>query len=85
MHPTHGLIVPYASYITLAIVGVVIVLMLSIKLAWREHRFLSESDLVIFSQPEYHSRKNQSNSRGDKDLNQHAQLPPRIKNKRVSH
>lgn len=78
MHPTHALIVPYASYIALAFVGVAIILMLSIKLAWREHRFLSEADLVIFSQPEYPSRKPHSNS-SQPDL-----LRP-VMNKRVSH
>ena len=58
MYPEHEVIVPYASYITLGIVGVVIMMMLSIKLAWRDHQFSSPSDLVIYTQPDLNSRKN---------------------------
>ncbi len=56
-------IVPYVSYITLGIVAVVIVLMVSFKFVARDNRFLSDSELYIYSRPEVNQRKNNANKK----------------------
>lgn len=51
-------IVPYISYITLGCVGLVISLMILFKIAARDNRFLSNSELYIYSRPDLQQRKN---------------------------
>ncbi len=63
MRVKQELIVPYVSYITLGIVAVVIVVMVSFKLVARDNRFLSDSELYIYSRPELNQRKNNANKK----------------------
>ncbi len=51
-------IIPYISYITLGSVALIITLMILFKLAVRDHRFLSNSELHIYSRPDLDQRKN---------------------------
>jgi hypothetical protein len=60
-------IIPYVSYITLGIVVLTIVLMVLIKLAARDDRFLSNSELYIYSRPETNQRKNNANKKQRKN------------------
>lgn len=61
------LIIPYVSYITLGIVALVIVLMVLFKLAARDNRFLSNSELYIYSQPDRNQRKHNANKKQRKN------------------
>jgi hypothetical protein len=55
------IIIPYISYITLGSVAFIIILMVLFKLAARDHRFLSNSELYIYSRPDVNQRKNNVN------------------------
>ncbi len=61
------IIVPYVSYIALGIVALVIVLMVLFKFAARDNRYLSNSELYIYSRPEINQRKNNANKQPRKN------------------
>lgn len=56
---------PYASYVALGVVVMAIFSLLSIKLVWRDSRFISDPNLTIYCQPEQQQRKNHVNKRQD--------------------
>lgn len=58
MKTAQEVIVPYISYITLGCVVLVISLMILFKIAARDNRFLSNSELYIYSRPDLQQRKN---------------------------
>ncbi|CAF0726753.1 unnamed protein product [Adineta ricciae] len=57
------LIIPYASYISLGLVALIIISMVLFKLAARDNRFLFNSELYIYSRPDPNQRKNQVNKK----------------------
>ncbi|CAF2336792.1 unnamed protein product [Rotaria sp. Silwood2] len=61
------LIIPYVSYITLGIVALIIILMVLFKIAARDNRFLSNSELYIYSQPDLNQRKHNANKKQRKN------------------
>jgi hypothetical protein len=67
MSSAQEVIVPYVSYITLGSVALVIILMILFKIAARDNRFLSNSELYIYSRPELNQRKNNANKKQRKD------------------
>ena len=60
---SHEMFIPYASYIALGVAAMAIILILLIKLAWRDNRFMSDPNLRIYCQPEHQQRKNHVNKR----------------------
>jgi len=61
------IIIPYVSYITLGCVALIISLMVLFKLATRDNRFLSNSELYIYSRPDLNQRKNNVNKQQRKN------------------
>ncbi len=61
------IIIPYISYITLGSVALIISLMVLFKFAARDNRFLSNSELYIYSRPDVNQRKNNVNKKQLKD------------------
>jgi len=61
------IIIPYISYITLGSVALIISLMVLFKFAARDNRFLSNSELYIYSRPDVNQRKNNVNKKQRKD------------------
>ncbi len=63
MHTAQKAIIPYVSYITLGAVVFIISLMVLFKFAARDNRYLSNSELYIYSRPELNQRKNNANKK----------------------
>lgn len=61
MNTYQEVMTPYISYITLGSVSLIISLMILFKLAARDNKFLSDSDLYIYSRPDVNQRKNNVN------------------------
>jgi len=67
MRTNREVITPYISYITLGTVALIISLMILFKLAARDNRFLSNSELYIYSRPDLNQRKNNVNKQQRKN------------------
>jgi hypothetical protein len=67
MRTNQEVIIPYISYITLGTVALIISLMILFKIAARDNRFLSNSELYIYSRPSFNQRKNNVNNKQRKN------------------
>ncbi len=67
MRINQEVIIPYASYITLGSVALIISLMILFKIAARDNRYLSNSELYIYSRPDLNQRKNNANKKQRKN------------------
>jgi hypothetical protein len=67
MITTQEIIIPYISYITLGSVVLIISLMVLFKIAARDNRLSSNSELYIYSRPDVNQRKNNVNKKQRKE------------------
>jgi len=69
-------ITPYVSYVTLGSVILIVCLMVLFKLAARDHRYLSNSELYIYARPDDNQRKNNMNKKPRRNTSLLLDVPP---------
>ena len=78
MYKGQDAIVPYASYIALIFVGLLIFLKVSVKLAARETRLVTNADLSIYARPSLNQRKTHTSKKQESDKHAPPETMPTV-------